>query len=127
VHDGHRIAESLWLAAHVGPRRELLDLDTGVRRPLADRVAKLLEMLEPASRELGSEPQLARIARLATACGADRQRRLAAETGIEALPVRLAAETAATARRVRARAGATDWAGTVENGGRRARPVATSA
>ena len=69
----------------------------------------------------------ARIARLATVCGADRQRLLAAEFGIEALPVRLAAETAASARRVHARAGATDWVGAVENGGRRAHPVATSA
>jgi carboxylate-amine ligase len=127
VHDGHRIAESVWLAAHVGTRRELLDLDTGMRRPLADRVAELLETLEPTSRELGTEPELPRIARLATACGADHQRRLAAETGIEALPVQLAAETAASACRVHARAGATDCAGAVENGGRRARPVATSA
>jgi carboxylate-amine ligase len=127
VHAGHRIAESVWLAAHIGTQRELLDLDTGVRRPLVDRVAELLERLAPTSRELGTEPELARIARLATACGADRQRRLAAEIGIEALPVRLAAETAASARRVHARAGATDWAGAVENGGRRARPVATSA
>jgi carboxylate-amine ligase len=127
VHDAHRISESLWLAAHIGAERELLDLDTGVRRPLADRVAELLETLEPTSRELGTEPELARIARLATACGADHQRRLAAEMGIEALPVRLAAETAASARRAHARAGATGWPGAVENGGRRARPVATSA
>jgi carboxylate-amine ligase len=127
VHDAHRISESLWLAAHVGAERELLDLDTGVRRPLADRVAELLETLEPTSRELGTEPELARIARLATACGADHQRRLAAEMGIEALPVRLAAETAASARRAHARAGATGWPGAVENGGRRVHPVATSA
>jgi carboxylate-amine ligase len=127
VHDAHRISESLWLAAHIGAERELLDLDTGVRRPLADRVAELLETLEPTSRELGTEPELARIARLATACGADHQRRLAAEMGIEALPVRLAAETAASARRAHARAGATGWPGAVENGGRRVRPVATSA
>jgi carboxylate-amine ligase len=126
VHEGHRISESLWLAAHVGTRRELLDLDTGVGRPLTDRVAELLETLEPTSRELGTEPELARIARLATSCGADHQRRLVAEIGIEALPTRLAAETAASARRVHARAGATGWVDAVESGGRRARPVATS-
>jgi glutamate---cysteine ligase / carboxylate-amine ligase len=106
VHDGYRIAESLWLAAHVGATRDLLDLDTGARRPLPERIAELLEALGPTARELGTESELARLATLATWCGADRQRQVVQAVGIDRLPAWLTAESTASARRVRARADA---------------------
>ena len=106
VHDGYRIAENLWLAAHVGATRDLLDLETGERRPLSERIAELLETLGPTACELGTESELARIATLATWCGADRQRQVVQAVGIDRLPAWLAAETTASARRVRARADA---------------------
>jgi carboxylate-amine ligase len=127
VHDGYRIAESLWLASHVGGERELLDLDTGVRRRLADRVAELLEALAPTAEQLGTERELARVAGLAAACGADRQQQIAADIGIEALPLRLAANTASSARRVRARADVNGDRGSRGERGIRMRAVATSA
>jgi glutamate---cysteine ligase / carboxylate-amine ligase len=104
VHDGYRIAESLWLAAHVGVAGELLELDTGRRRSLSDRVAELIDMLAPTACELGTEHELARLAALATSCGADRQQQVVEAVGIDRLPAWLAAETTASARRVRASA-----------------------
>ncbi|HET8743817.1 MAG TPA: YbdK family carboxylate-amine ligase [Gaiella sp.] len=127
VHDGYRIAESLWLASHVGTRRELVDLDTGMRRPLADRVAELLEALAPTAEQLGTERELIRVARLAAACGADRQQQIAADIGLEALPLRLAAETVASARRLRTRADVNGDRGSRAERALRMRAVATSA
>ncbi|HEX5584949.1 carboxylate-amine ligase [Gaiella sp.] len=104
VHDGYRIAESAWLAAHGGVGGEVLDLASGERHPVAGRVAELLETLEATSHELGTEAELARLERLTRAGGADRQLRAARELGIDRLPARLAADTIASAKRVRARA-----------------------
>ncbi len=127
VHDGYRIAESLWLASHVGPGRELLDLDTGMRRPLADRVGELLEALAPTAEQLGTEREVTRVARLAASCGADRQVQIAADIGLEALPLRLAAETVASARRLRTRADVNGDRGSCAGGALRMRTVGTSA
>lgn len=101
VHDTYRIAESLWLAGHVGAARDVLDLDTGVRRPVAERLDELLDALGPTARELGTESELGRLGMLATSTGADRQRHLVRTEGVERLVEWLAVETTASARRYR--------------------------
>lgn len=103
VHDSYRIGESLWLAAHVGAARSVLDLDTGARRPVSERVATLLDALAPTVRELGTERELARLPALATANGADRQRQVAHTRGVDGLVEWLKDETAASANRYRGR------------------------
>jgi glutamate---cysteine ligase / carboxylate-amine ligase len=127
VHDGYRIAESLWLAAHVGARRDLIDLDRGTRRPLAERVAELLEVLAPTAAELGTEDELARLKTLAETSGADRQRQVVLENGVERLVEWLAVETVASARSYRGRADAPAATGTAPAHGPDAHAVATSA
>jgi carboxylate-amine ligase len=112
VHDGYRIAESLWLAAQVGSAGDVLDLDTGVRRPVSDRVAELIDTLGPTARELGTEEELGRLATLATTSGADRQQQIVRAVGIDRLPAWLVVETTASARRVRQGADTPNEAGT---------------
>jgi carboxylate-amine ligase len=128
VHDGYRIAESLWVAAHGGPPRHVLDLETGERRPVSERVATLLEALAPTARELGTERELARLRVLATANGADRQRHVARTHGVDGLVKWLRDETAASARRFRTRTELGARPSTVAlGGGRGVRAVAASA
>jgi glutamate---cysteine ligase / carboxylate-amine ligase len=81
VHDGHRITESLWLGMRTGERAELLDLDTGARQSLPERVADLVELLDPTARELGTHGELARLPTLAAARGAERQAEVLAAGG----------------------------------------------
>jgi carboxylate-amine ligase len=81
VHDGHRITESLWLGMRTGDRAELLDLDTGVRQPLPERIAELVATLDATACDLGTRRELARLPSLAEARGAERQAELLAEHG----------------------------------------------
>jgi carboxylate-amine ligase len=111
VHDGYRIAESLWLAGHLGASRDILDLESGLRRSVADRVAELTDVLGPTAAELGTEDELTRLAALAETTGADRQRLVVRAVGIDGLPGWLAAETIASARRMRERADSRDAVG----------------
>ena len=103
MHDGYRIAESLWLAGHAGTTREVLDLDTGARQPVAERVEALLQTLAPTAQELGTARELARLRILATANGADRQRQVVRTYGLERLVDWVADETIASAARYRGR------------------------
>lgn len=98
VHDGYRIAESLWVAARSGARPELLDLETGSRQPALDRVTELVETLAPVARELGSEAELLRLPSLAALRGADRQQRVVRERGLGGLVDWLAHRTLESAR-----------------------------
>jgi gamma-glutamyl:cysteine ligase YbdK (ATP-grasp superfamily) len=104
VHDGYRIAESLWLAALDRAAPEVLDLDTGVRVPLVERVDELHDVLAPIALELGTERELARLHDLARARGADRQLATAGALGVDGLAARLTAETTDSARRILERA-----------------------
>jgi carboxylate-amine ligase len=104
VHDGYRIAESLWLAALDRAAPEVLDLDTGTRVPLAERVAELLDVLAPTALELGTERELARLRELARARGADRQLEIASGLGVDGLAARLTEDTTLSARRCLERA-----------------------
>ncbi len=104
VHDGYRIAESLWLASLDRAAPEVLDLDTGMRVPLVERVAELVEVLAPTAVELGTERELARLRELARARGADRQLEIASALGVDGLAARLTEDTIASARRCLERA-----------------------
>jgi carboxylate-amine ligase len=81
-----RIAENRWSALRDGVEGTLADLDTGERRPTRDRLGELLAHLEPVAERLGCAPELAEARALAEENGALRQRRAAAQDGIEALP-----------------------------------------
>jgi len=98
VHDGYRIAESVWVAASAGDTPELLDLESGARRPAHERIAELVDELRPTARELGAEAELAHLSRLAIARGADRQQRLMREQGLHALVDWLGRRTVGSAR-----------------------------
>ena len=105
VHDTCRISESLWVGARTGARGTLLDLDTGEQEPVVSRVRKLLDQLAPVAAELGTERELARASLLARACGADRQREVVHERGLDDLVDWLATQTLTSARRYLVRAG----------------------
>ncbi len=81
VHDGYRITESLWLGMRTGDRAELLDLDTGAREAVPDRIAGLVETLDATARELGTHEELARLPSLAACRGAELQACLVTEDG----------------------------------------------
>ncbi len=98
IHDGHRIVESLWLAARADEPPALLDLDTGIRRPAADRVSEIVAALAPTARELGTEAELASVPALASSRGADRQKDVVSECGLDRLVGWLVDETARSAR-----------------------------
>jgi len=99
VHDGYRISEGLSLAALDRAAPEVVDLDTGARMPLAERVGDLVEVLRPTALELGTERELARLRGLARARGADRQLEIASALGVDGLAAHLTEETTASARR----------------------------
>ena len=106
VHDSHRITESLWLGMRTGNRAELLDLDTGERHSVRDRIAGLVATLEPTARELGTCDVLAQLSRPAATRGAERQARVVAEEGPGGLVRWLARRTTASSHSFRADTGA---------------------
>jgi carboxylate-amine ligase len=108
VHDSHRIAESCWLGARTGAGGMLLELETGVREPTADRIGRLVDRLAPVAVELGTERELARVLLLARASGADEQRRAVNEHGSIGLVDWLANRTLTSARTYLARAALED-------------------
>lgn len=95
VHDTHRIAENRWRALRDGPDATLVDLDTGVPAPARERIGRLLATLEPYAEALGARNELLAAWTLLAENGAERQRRIAAELGVEELVRRLADETEA--------------------------------
>jgi carboxylate-amine ligase len=97
VHDTHRIAENEWRATRYGVRGFLVDLDTGRRVPTRERLAALLERLGPAAGRLGAGDALLAAATLLADAGADRQRYVAEEYGLDGLAGWLVRETRASA------------------------------
>ncbi|HEY0516170.1 MAG TPA: glutamate-cysteine ligase family protein, partial [Solirubrobacteraceae bacterium] len=89
-----RIAENRWSAARHGLHGELVDLQSGAPRPTRERLAELLEQLEPIAAAIGGAEQLRRARRLAASNGADRQRELLAREGWRGLLVELSARFA---------------------------------
>ena len=85
VHDGERIAESLWLGLRTASPGELADLDTGTRQPVLEELARLVEALEPTARQLGTGDLLATLPRLAATRGAAREEAVAGTHGLDGL------------------------------------------
>jgi carboxylate-amine ligase len=98
VHDDHRLTESLWVASRDSATPEILDLETGARRPTDDRIAELLSELAPTARELGAEADLERLRTLAVTRGADLQQQFVGEQGLDRLVSWLARRTSDSAR-----------------------------
>lgn len=80
-----RIDENRWRALRHGLAGELADLDTGEPEWTRERIARLLDELDPVAERLGAAAEL-RDARELLACnGAERQRAVAAERGLDGL------------------------------------------
>lgn len=82
---GVRIDENRWRALRHGLAGELADLETGEPEWTRGRIARLLDELDPVAARLGAAAEL-RDARELLACnGAERQRAIAAERGLDGL------------------------------------------
>lgn len=80
-----RIDENRWRALRHGLAGELADLETGEPEWTRERIGRLLDELDPVAQRLGAAAEL-RDARELLACnGAERQRAVAAERGLEGL------------------------------------------
>ncbi len=97
VHDSARIAENAWRAARYGTRGSLVDLDTGAPEETRDRIARLLESLEPTAERLGLTWPLLTARALLADNGAERQRYVHARHGATGLARWLTEETASSA------------------------------
>src|SRR5207249_238268 len=82
VHDRDRISQSCWLAARDGLRGMLPDLATGLPVTCRERIAALLDELDPVARRNGCAAELDGCRRLLAANGAERQRAVAAREGM---------------------------------------------
>ena len=85
-----RIAENRWLAARDGIEAELFNLETGERGALRGRIEALLELLSGKASELDCTEELGGVEALLRKNGAVRQREVAEERGVEAVPEWLA-------------------------------------
>jgi carboxylate-amine ligase len=80
-----RIAENRWAACRHGLDARLADLRTGDVRPARERLAALLDELEPVAARLGCADELRAAHGLVERNGAVRQRAVAAERGLPGL------------------------------------------
>ncbi|HEY7691587.1 MAG TPA: YbdK family carboxylate-amine ligase [Gaiellaceae bacterium] len=93
VHSSHRIAENRWRAVRDGLEGALVDLDTGVPVAARTRVGVVLAALEPVAEALGSRNELLAAWTLLEENGAERQRRLACQHGLDEVVRVVADET----------------------------------
>jgi carboxylate-amine ligase len=93
VHETHRIGENRWRALRDGLDAILVDLETGVPIPARERIGRLLAELERHAELLGARNELLAAWTLLAENGAERQRRVAGEVGIDGVIRRLADET----------------------------------
>jgi glutamate---cysteine ligase / carboxylate-amine ligase len=92
-----RVVENSWRAYRYGVRGWLVDLETGQAEPTRDRLARLLDEVEPYAERLGSRAQLDAVRTLLAGNGADRQRYVEEREGLEGVPGYLVGETEASA------------------------------
>ena len=85
VHPSWKISENRWLAARDGLDALMVDFETGERQPVRERIAALAESLAPVAQRLGCEAELGLLPALLAANGAERQRRVVSERGIDGL------------------------------------------
>lgn len=90
-----RIRENSWRALRHGVNGWLVDLETGKREATRDRIAVLLERLEPIAREIGTDEHIEGARALLAGNGADRQRYVAEREDLNGLLRWLVAETEA--------------------------------
>lgn len=93
-----RIEENRWSAARHGVEGTMADLDSGERVATRERLAGLLEALDPIAVRLGCESQLLRAAGLVGENGAMRQRSVFASGGARAVAAWLAERFAAVVK-----------------------------
>jgi glutamate---cysteine ligase / carboxylate-amine ligase len=86
------LAENRFLAARDGMRAQIIDARTRRKRSLRGALTELLGHCESIAPSLGCSAELAAASALAADPGAARQRRLAADDDVAALPAWLAAE-----------------------------------
>jgi carboxylate-amine ligase len=96
VHETHWIRENAWRAHRYGVRGWLVDLETGRPEPTRDRLARLVETVEPYAAQFGSEEQLRAARTLLIGNGADRQQYVAAHEGFGGVTRWLVEETEAS-------------------------------
>ena len=93
THAPEVLDENRFIAARDGMEARLIEPSGWTRRPVADRLAGLLDACAPVARALGCEDELAEVPRLAASPGAARQRRMARRAGsLEGLVEALAGE-----------------------------------
>jgi len=97
LHETHRITENAWRAHRHGVAGWLVDLDSGDRIATRERIAALIDELEPYAHRFGSNEQLEAARTLIAGNGADRQRYVNKRDGILGIARWLANETEASA------------------------------
>lgn len=90
LHPSERIAEGVWLSARDGILGSSIDLDTGDRMPMAERLRRLAHELLPDAAELGCADELLGVERLLRDPAPSRQRRIASRRGMSGLVAWLA-------------------------------------
>jgi len=85
VVDSWRIGENRWSALRWGVEGSMADLETGARRPTAERLLELMEAVGPAADDLGCGPELAVAAGMVRHNGAMAQREAVAGDGASGL------------------------------------------
>jgi carboxylate-amine ligase len=93
VHETYWIGENSWRAYRYGVSGWIVDLDTGTPVPVRERLAELIETIEPYARRFDSADQLAAAQTLLAGNGADRQRYVYDQEGIDGLALWLVHET----------------------------------
>jgi len=93
VHETHWITENAWRAHRYGVRGWLVDLDSGVAEPTRDRLARLLDLLEPYAARFCADEQLRAARTLLIGNGAERQRYVASRQGLAGVTRWLVDET----------------------------------
>jgi carboxylate-amine ligase len=93
VHATHRINENRFRAVRDGLDATFADLDTGIPVPARVRVSALLASLEPFAERFAARNELLAAWTLLAENGAERQRRIVADQGIDLVNQRLAEET----------------------------------
>jgi carboxylate-amine ligase len=85
-----RIEENRWAACRHGLTGSLADLDTGARTPTRERVAALLDVLEPHAREVGAAEAMRHARALVAENGAERLRAAGERAGAHGVAAHLA-------------------------------------
>src|SRR3954470_9827186 len=93
VHPTHWIEENAWRAHRYGVRGWLVELESGRRVPTRDRLAALIDLLEPYAERFSAAEQLHGARALLVGNGCDRQRYVHEREGSVGLTRWLASET----------------------------------